>query len=153
MNKPILYISIGALIAFLLSAIIVSSFNLVKESATFQTNGSDQNTSIFTSQSATFEGMITGHDKNMVTLKNGNNMSEEFPLAATIQITKFSTEKSQPTVSTNPQDIETNKNVSVVLTMIEGNYQVVNITYIPERAEPVIPPPTTRTGTQSANPR
>jgi len=154
MNKPILYISIGALVAFLLSAIIVSSFNLVSEKNSSMNNLPVSNTSsgVFTSQSATFEGMITDKKDNMLTLKNNSNATESFPISQTVQITKFESVKSQPTVSSNPADIELNRNVSIVFNYKDAKYEVVNITYIPERLEPVIPPPT-KSSSQSATPK
>lgn len=153
MNKPILYISIGALVAFLISAVIVSSFNLVSkknsDNKTVPMNNSQPK--VFTSQSATFEGMITDKKDNMLTLKNINNVTENFPISPSLQITKFGDVKSQPTLSSNPADIELNKNVSIVLNYKDARYEIVNITYIPERTEPIIPPPT-KTSSQSGTP-
>jgi len=152
MNKPVLYISIGALIAFLLSAIIVSSLNLVTKSATLsESNNSDKN--IFINQSATFEGTISNRQDNIVTLVTKDNISEDFTLSQSLQITRFKTGNLQPEVTTNSADIELNKPVSVVLNKTNNAFEIVNITYIPERVEPVNPPPTIRSGTSSATPR
>lgn len=154
MNKPILYISIGALIAFLLSAIIVSSLNLVNETSN---NGTSMMVeggtagSLFTTQSASFEGTITDLKDNMVTLKTANNATDKFSLSQTVQITKFESGKTQPVVTTNQTNIELNKNVSIILNMVNGKYEVVNITYMPERVEPIVPP-ATKTSSASAKP-
>lgn len=152
MNKPILYISIGALVAFLISAVIVSSLNLVTKSSSLMGN-TDSNNNIFLNQSAIFEGTISNRQDNIVTLMTKDNVSKDFTLSQSLQITKFKTNNTQPITSTNIEEIELNKPVSVVLNMTNNTFEVVNITYIPERTEPVIPPPTVRTGTQSATPR
>jgi hypothetical protein len=152
MNKPVLYISIGALIAFLLSAIIVSSLNLVTKSTNISGNN-DSNKNMFMNQSAVFEGTISNRQDNIVTLLTKDNMSEDFSLGQSLQITKFNTGSTLPTVTTNVADIELNKPVSVVLNMTNNTFEVVNITYMPERVEPINPPPTIKTSSSSATPR
>lgn len=152
MNKPVLYISIGALVAFLLSAIIVSSLNLVAKSTTI-TENNDSNKNIFMNQSAVFEGTISNRQDNIVTLVTKDNISEDFSLGQTLQITKFKTGSTLPTVTTNVTDIELDKPVSVVLNKTNSTFEVVNITYMPERVEPINPPPSTRTSSSSATPR
>ena len=90
---------------------------------------------LFRSQSATFQGEITKVSGNKISVKDEKGQTGDFSVADKVVIYKFKEGVSQASVSSDLKTIDTGKQALVVLELINGQYQVVSISYLP-------PPPT-----------
>lgn len=129
---------IGGILGFLISALWQSPISKVTKeqvaeqsspTVTTSTGGND----IFSSQSATVEGVITDHKNNSVTVKNSqNNKLETFNLDPAATILRLSTRTNNAaSPSSDLKNMALNSPVIVNLVLKNGQYTVVNIAYLP----------------------
>ena len=104
--------------------------------------GFEEEKSLYTTQSATIQGMITKVEGNKITVENKDGVTGEVELLDTLIVNKLNQKAvSGPLASGSAQTstIETNKTVMITLQFKDGEYKAATISYLP-------PPPQLPTG-------
>jgi hypothetical protein len=84
---------------------------------------------IFSSQTATFNGIVTDISGGNITTKSSNNQTVSFPLSVNVTIYTITPGK-QASASTDLKTVELGKEASLRLDYIGNKYQVTSISYL-----------------------
>ena len=95
--------------------------------------------SVFKSQTATFQGVITKVDGKNLQVKSDSGNTASFPISERAVIYKFSGKSPQASASSDLKTIETDKQALVMLELLDNNYQVVSVSYLPPPPAPPAP--------------
>jgi uncharacterized protein (UPF0333 family) len=91
---------------------------------------------IFTTQTATVQGKITGLKGSDITIANEKGQTAQFSASSKIVIYKFAAGATTTTASQDLKTLETNKPMSATLTLNNGTYEVTSITFTPSAPPP-----------------
>lgn len=84
---------------------------------------------LFKTQSATFQGKITGVSNRTLTVESDTGQTGQFDVSPKISIYKFTPNSSTASASADIKTIETDKQVLISLDLVGGKYQAVSISY------------------------
>jgi len=93
-----------------------------------------QTNSLFRSQTATFQGMITKVNKGSIDVKTDSGQTGSFALSEKVNIYKFKEGSRQSSTSSDLSSIETGKKVLIILALSGNQYKVVTLSYQPSVA-------------------
>ncbi len=91
---------------------------------------------IFKSQTAIFQGVITQVSGRNLAVKDDKGTTATFPVSSKVVIYKFNGNSPQATGSSDLQTIETGKQVLVMLELINNQYQVTSVSFLPPPPKP-----------------
>lgn len=98
--------------------------------------------SLFVNQEATIRGKITQRDNNTLTVQADNGQSGKVKVSDQVIINRFDERAIPASPSADIRTVELNKDVTLLLSFINGEYLVNTITYfppLPPRRAPVPP--------------
>lgn len=85
---------------------------------------------LFDSQTASINGEVVKIENSKAFVKK-KNLTDTFPLSAQFTIYKYVAGSATPTTSTNRADIEPDRTATILLEVVQGEYKMVSITYLP----------------------
>lgn len=91
---------------------------------------------LFQNQTASVYGKITKTTDTILTITDKNGRTEEFAISPKFMVYKALNGVRQATASSQISSIDPEKNASIALEVIDGKYQVVSVTYLPETPLP-----------------
>jgi hypothetical protein len=91
----------------------------------------DASNSLFANQEATIRGKITQRDNNTLIVKSDSGQSGKVKVSDQVIINRFDERARPATPSSDLRSIELNKDVTLLLNFVNGEYVVSTITYFP----------------------
>ena len=145
MNKYLSKLLVIVVVVFLVGVFVGHSLlgQKVSEKGTSQTTPPQKN-ALFQSQTASIQGKITKVEGSSISVESSQGQSGTFTASNRVVIYKFPAGSRQASASADLKSIELDKKVLLALTLINDNYQIASISYLPPIASAsakLSPPP------------
>lgn len=111
---------------------LIKTTNQSNNKTVLTTTTAPKTNSIFTSQVAYIQGKITKVDDKTLTIEKTASQSASFPISNKFVSYVPKPNSPQATASADLKSIQTNKPALVSLELINGEYQIISVSYIPE---------------------
>lgn len=94
---------------------------------------------LFRSQTANVKAMLVDFTNNKLTLKDDNGQQDSFTVAPNVAVFEF-TDTTSPPKPTDLKLIKKDREALIVLQLVNGEYQVNTVSYLPKTTTPPPPP-------------
>jgi hypothetical protein len=122
------WISVVLVLASLAGGFFAGQFYSAKQAAKPPKEAAN---SLFVNQEATIRGKITNSDNNTLTVQSNTGQTGSVKLGEQLIINRFDERARPATPSSDPKTIELNRDVTLLLNFVNGEYLVNTITYFP----------------------